>query len=276
VLASGSRDAWRNSHTGDRNLNCQEIQTLIHGYVDGELELTKSLDIDQHLQECEACAHACANLRALQAAIKDRALYFQPSSSLQKRIRSSLRKASNAGPTIPVYPWRLLAVAASVALVFIAGWALQRVLSPHSEEPFLTRELLASHIRSQMLPGHQVDIASSNQHVVKPWFDGKLDFSPAVKDFADQGFPLVGGRLDYLENRQVAVLVYKRREHVINVFIWPSVPGSDAAPAKLTRQGYHFLHWTQSGMNWWAVSNLNEGELQDFVGLLERALGAGP
>ena len=257
-------------------MNCQEIQTLIHGYVDGELELTKSLDIDQHLQECEACAHACADLQTLRTAIKDRAPYFQAPSSLQKRVQSSLRKASNAGPIIPVYPWRLLAVAASVALVFSAGWALQRVLSPHSEEPFLTRELLASHIRSQMLPGHQVDIASSNQHVVKPWFDGKLDFSPAVKDFADQGFPLVGGRLDYLDNRQVAVLVYKRREHLINLFIWPAPPGAEAAPLRMTRQGYHLVHWTQAGTNCWAVSNLNETELQDFVGLVQHALGAGP
>jgi anti-sigma factor RsiW len=276
VPDSGFRNAWRNLPTRDRNLNCQETQTLIHGYVDGELELTKSLDIDQHLHECEACAQACADLRALRTAIRDGAPYFQAPPTLRKRIQSSLRKTSNVRPITPVYLWRALAIAACVAFVFIAGWALQRALSPRSDEPFLTRELLASHIRSQMLPGHQVDIASSNQHVVKPWFDGKLDFSPAVKDFTEQGFPLVGGRLDYLDNRQVAALIYKRREHIINLFVWPRAPGSNATPPRLTRQGYHLIHWTQAGMNWWAVSNLNETESQEFVDLVQHALGAGP
>jgi anti-sigma factor RsiW len=121
-----------------------------------------------------------------------------------------------------------------------------------------------------MLPGHQVDIPSSNQHVVKPWFDGKLDFSPTVKDFTEHGFPLIGGRLDYLDNRPVAVLVYKRREHVINLFVWPSVPGQEVPSGALTRQGYDLVHWTQSGMSYWAVSNLNERELQDFVHLVRQ------
>jgi anti-sigma factor RsiW len=246
-------------------LDCQGTQQLIHGYADGELDLMKSVEIGQHLQECPACAQAYADLQVLRTSIKEGAPYFQVPPNLQKRIQSSIRKETNAAVLRPVYPWRLLAVAAALALVFITGWGLLRVLSSHSDPPFLARELLASHIRSQMLPAHQVDIESSNQHVVKPWFEGKLDFSPAVKDFTDQGFPLVGGRLDYLDNRQVAALVYKRRQHLINLFIWPSTPGSGVIPGSLTRQGYHLVHWTQSGMNYWAVSNLNESELQDFV-----------
>jgi anti-sigma factor RsiW len=250
-------------------LNCELTRQLIHGYVDGELELTKSVEIDQHLQECPNCAHAYADLQALRTMIKDGAPYFHVPSSLQKRIQSSVRKASKAAPYTAVYPWRLLAVAAA-ALLLLAGWGLLRIASPNSDRPLLTQELLASHIRSQMLPGHRVDVDSSNQHVVKPWFEGKLDFSPTVKDLTDQGFPLVGGRLDYLDNRPVAALVYKRREHVINLFIWPSTPGSETATGALTRQGYHLVHWTQSGMNCWAVSNLNEGELQDFVRLVQQ------
>jgi anti-sigma factor RsiW len=249
-------------------LNCQETQQLIHGYVDGELGLTKILEIDQHLQECAACAQAYTDLQAVRTAIKDGAPYFQAPPNLQKRIRLYVQKASKPGHATPLGPWRLLAIAASLALVLIGGWGLVRVLSPRSDEPFVTRELLASHIRSQMLPEHRFDIASSNQHVVKPWFEGKLDFSPAVKDLTTRGFRLAGGRLDYLDNRPVAALVYYRREHLINLFIWPSAPGSEAAPGTLTRQGYQLIHWTQASMNYWAVSNLNEAELQEFVRLI--------
>jgi anti-sigma factor RsiW len=250
-------------------LNCQETQKLIHGYEDGELELTKNLEMDQHLQECPACAQGYADLKAVRAAIKENAPYYPTPLSLQKRIQLSVRSASRAGPPASRRPWPWFAVAAAAAILLIVGWSLFRG-SVRSDEPFVVRELLASQVRSQMLPGHQVDIASSNQHVVKPWFDGKLDFSPAVKDFAEQGFPLVGGRLDYLDNRQVAALVYKRRQHLINLFVWPSTPDSETAPGALSRQGYHLVHWTQAGMNYWAVSNLNEAELNDFARLVQQ------
>jgi anti-sigma factor RsiW len=269
VAGNGFRAFWWGLRTGDRSLNCQVTQQLIHPYVDGELDLMNCVEIDQHLQECPACAQAYADLQALRTAIKDGAPYFHVPPNLQKRLQASLPEPTSSPGNMPVYPWRWLAAAAAVALILITGWGLLRTVSRDSDPPFLTRELLASHIRSQMLPGHRVDVESSNQHVVKPWFEGKLDFSPVVKDFSEQGFPLVGGRLDYLDNRQVAALVYKRREHVINLFIWPATPGSEEGSEKLTRQGYHFIHWTQAGMNFWAVSNLNEGELGDFVRLVQ-------
>jgi anti-sigma factor RsiW len=250
-------------------LNCQEAQKLIHGYADGELELTKNLEIDQHLQECPACAEGYAGLQGVRTAIKENAHYYTTPPDLQNRIQASVRRASQSRAPVSLRPWPWFAVAAAAACLLIGGWGLFRWLV-RADEPFLVRELLASHIRSQMLPGHQIDIPSSNQHVVKPWFDGKLDFSPAVKDFTEQGFPLIGGRLDYLDNRPVAVLVYKRREHIINLFVWPSVTSSEAATGALTRQGYHLVHWAQSGMSYWAVSNLNESELQDFLHLVQQ------
>jgi anti-sigma factor RsiW len=149
-----------------------------------------------------------------------------------------------------------------------AGWGLSRVLLPRPDDAFLTRELVAGHVRSQMLPSHRFDVASSDPHTVKPWFEGKLDFSPPVKDLAGQGFPLIGGRLDYLHNRPVAALLYQRRKHSINLFLWPSSPGDEVAPATATQQGFRMIRWMKSGMTFWAVSDLNMGELQEFVRLI--------
>lgn len=250
-------------------MNCREIQTLIHGYVDGELDLMKSLEIEQHLQKCAECAQAHASLQAIRAAIKNSDLYSRTPPDLAKGVRSSVRKANRANRTLRVRPGPLLAVAASLALIMAAGWGLARVLPARPDDTFLTRELVASHVRSQMLPSHRLDVESSDAHTVKPWFEGKLDFSPPVKDLAGQGFPLVGGRLDYLHNRPVAALVYQRRKHSINLFIWPTSPGDEAAPTKATRQGFHMTRWTGSRMTFWAVSDLNEGELQEFVRLIQ-------
>jgi anti-sigma factor RsiW len=139
-----------------------------------------------------------------------------------------------------------------------------------SNDAILTQELVASHVRSQMLPSHRFDVESTDAHTVKPWFEGKLDFAPPVKDLTNQGFPLVGGRLDYLHNRPVAALVYQCRKHLINLFVWPSSPGDEAAPPTATRQGFHLIRWTQSGMTFWAISDLNERELQEFANLIQR------
>jgi anti-sigma factor RsiW len=128
-------------------------------------------------------------------------------------------------------------------------------------------EVLASHVRSAQLESHLVDIPSSDRHTVKPWFSGKLDFSPPIKDLAAESFPLVGGRLDYLGNRSVAVLVYRRHKHVIDLFIRPAVAGSSPTIRRQHRSGYNILAWTQDAMSFWAISDLNEKELTDFVEL---------
>jgi anti-sigma factor RsiW len=250
-------------------LKCPETQALIHGYVDGELDLMKCLEIEQHLEACPACAQAHASLQAVRAAVQNSSLYFQTPPGLAKRVQSSLRGASHAHRTQGVIPRRLLAVAASLALVTAGGWGLLRALPGRSADEFLTQELVASHVRSQMLPSHQFDVASSDAHTVKPWFEGKLDFSPPVKDLVAEGFPLVGGRLDYLHGRAVAALLYQRRKHSINLFIWPSSPSDEGAPKTVTRQGFHILQWTGSGMTFCAVSDLTEGELQEFVLLIQ-------
>jgi anti-sigma factor RsiW len=234
--------------------------------VDGELDLMKNLEIDQHLQDCSACATAHAKLQALRSAIKEGAPYFQAPSGLQNRICSSVYKARTAEPTTLVRPPRWLAIAASLLGVLIAGWGLVYIVTGRaarvdSDERFV----LASYVRSEMLPAHRLDVESSNQHTVKPWFVGKIDFAPLVPDLTEQGFPLIGGRLDYLDNKKVAVLVYQRRQHIIDLFVWPSAAGAEATARAQALQGYHLLHWSQAGMTYWAVSDLNPTELQEFV-----------
>ena len=247
-------------------MNCTDIQVAIHGYIDGELDPLRNLEIEQHLQRCAVCSQSYKADQALQTAVKTGAQYFPASADLRKRIQTSVRQVGKSQRTLPVMPWRWLAVAASVIFVVILAWAL--IPRGFDAEQLVAQEVVSSHVRSLMV-AHLADVKSSDQHTVKPWFTGKLDFSPPVKDLSKEGFPLVGGRLDYLENRPVAALVYQRRNHVINLIIWPSSHDTHVKTKALARQGYHLVHWSQSGMMYWAISDLNDTELQEFVRLVQ-------
>jgi anti-sigma factor RsiW len=250
-------------------LNCQDTQILLHAYVDGELDLVKNLEVEKHLQECSACAQAHAEIQALRAAVKSGAPYYDAPRELVGSIRESLRPAGRPRSTsFPFRSWRWLPVAASLAFAALVGYGLGILVAPRSDL-VLTQELVASHVRSQMSGHKAVDVDSSDLHTVKPWFDGRVDFSPTVPDLVDKGFALVGGRLDYLDNKAVAVLVYQRRKHLIDLFIWRSDAAEDAlGPTKLSRQGFTLLSWNHGGMTYWAVSNLNENELGEFADLV--------
>lgn len=246
-------------------MTCDELQTLLHGYVDGELDLVRHLDIERHLADCPRCAGACKRLQALQAALKGESFHYKPPPALRRRIDNALRDVDDARPSRR-RPWGLLALAAS-ALIVLGIWAVLRAGLPVENDRGV-RELVASHVRSLMLDEHLYDVKSSDKHTVKPWFLGKVDFSPFVGDFAADGFPLAGGRLDYIEDRPVTALVYHRRKHVINLFVWPTLRSADAEPRALTRQGYQMLHWSRGGMTYWAVSDLNAVELRAFADLV--------
>ena len=252
-------------------MTCQETQALLDGYVDGELDVVRSVEVERHLQDCQACAHVYKNHHALRSALQGGDLYVRPPVRLHKRVRAAVRPAHRAETHARVWPWRGLSAAASLAAVALLVWSLVPLLTGPSVNNRVTQDLIAGHVRS-LMASHLTDIASSDQHTVKPWFEGKLDFSPPVTDLADQGFPLVGGRLEYLDNRPVAVLVYRHQQHVINLFLWPATPGGAAGVQTITRQGYQLLHWTQAGLSYWAVSNLNVGELQAFVQGVQQAI----
>ncbi len=247
-------------------MHCQEIKQLLNAHVDGELDLVKSLEIEEHLGQCPVCEQAHEDLLAVRACITGAELHFRAPPELAERVRSALGNQKGS-PTRRRLPGQL-ALAASLLIAALGGWAIGRYLPANTAASSLEEQLLASHVRSQMLPGHRFDVESSDQHTVKPWFEGKLDFAPPVYDPAAQGFPLVGGRLDYVDHHAVAVLAYQRRQHFINLYIWPSEPSTATASSLSTRQGFHFLSWTQDGMTYWAVSDLNESELEQFAKLI--------
>jgi anti-sigma factor RsiW len=273
-------------------MNCEEATKLMDGYLDGELDLITSQTIEQHLRECHKCDQAYKTHGSLIRAIGNATPYFKAPAALRERIQSSLREEIAEGPTRNVVrdsqvlfrrkqpelrtivwgtPWNWLGLAAAIVFAAIIALNLVPRLQRPGADQFLATQLIASHVRS-LMANHLTDVASSDQHTVKPWLDAKLDFAPAVVDLSSEGFPLIGGRLDYLDNRPVAALIYQRRKHFINLFVWPAAPDAARTPKTITRQGYQLLHWVDSDFNYWAVSDVNEKDLQGFKQLFEEQI----
>jgi anti-sigma factor RsiW len=273
---------------------CDDNARLLHGYLDGELDLVRSLEIEEHLKTCPDCAQELWNQQTLRKAFRSSSLYDRAPAGLADRIRGSIAREGAAAPApvasgsdmypedhpeakkgpIPILTpkraaWNWLAVAAAVLLMFMVSWRIMPGLGGRGNSDLLTQEIVSSHIRS-LQPDHLFDVKSTDQHTVKPWFNGKLDFSPSVRDLAEDGYPLVGGRLDYLDHRAVAALVYQRRQHFINVFVWPEGKGTGEALRMKSVHGYNMIPWEANGMYYCAVSDLNSGELQQFTELLRK------
>lgn len=249
-------------------MECKEAQVLIQAHLDRELDLVRTLEVERHLQDCPHCWKTERNYQALRSALNTSGLRFEPSADFQKRIRASIRQESRDTVRHPWLSWNWLGAGAALAVVALIVWSTLPGLKIPSEEDSLSKEIAANHVRSLMVD-HLTDVGSSDQHTVKPWFNGKLDFSPSVADLASHGFPLIGGRLDYLGNRSVAALVYQRRQHMINLYEWPLSGQADRVEKVLTQRGYNLVHWCRSGMVYWAVSDLNQKELREFVELIQ-------
>lgn len=202
--------------------------------------------------------------------MKKHATYYRAPAQLEARIKAALPQEAKQRKRWLRWTWnpRWLNVGAAFASVFAVAWTITLYFSVPSADELLADDVISSHVRSLMV-NHLADVASSDQHTVKPWFNGKLDFSPTVTDFTAQGFPLVGGRLDYLDRRPVAALVYRHRLHLINVYEWPAAGEEPAAMRTLSRQGYHLVHWAQGDMAYWVVSDLDARELMNLVSIVQ-------
>ena len=257
-------------------MNCEEARSLLPAYGDGELDLPHALALERHLDGCPACAAILRQQRALSQAIRS-VPYHRAPDTLRARLRAQL-PLETAAPAATIAPppavaspsqprrrrdWSRWAMPIAASLALAVG--LNVMLSTQRADGVLRDELVAGHVRS-LQAEHLSDVASSDQHTVKPWFSGKLDYSPPVRDLAQQDFPLLGGRLDYIEHRQVAALIYHHRKHTINLYIWPGKDG-DEAPTSHDSEGYTLVHWCREGMEYWAVSDLNAEELRHFADL---------
>ena len=262
-------------------MNCEETLKVMNAYLDGELDPFTNQAIEQHLAGCAQCEKAYQVDRALVGAIGNLP-YHQAPLELRQRIRTALHQEISQQPvgnepanqsvmsdrverkSRPIsISWNWLALAAAIVLAAILVSNLGSRFRAPGADQILATELISGHVRS-LMANHLTDVASSDQHTVKPWLDTKLDFAPAVADLGSEGFPLVGGRLDYVNKRSVAALVYQRRKHFINLFVWPAATDTAGSAKTITQQGYQLLHWVDGGFNYWAVSDVNEKDLQEF------------
>jgi anti-sigma factor RsiW len=235
---------------------CPDQELLLNAYIDDELDAANTARLDAHLAGCNSCRDELERLRAAHHLVSLEGVRHRMPDALHSRIMEALaseRKAipprrSRASWWAPAFGG---AIAASVAMA---------VILPLQQQARLDDELIAGHVRSLQVQ-HLVDVQTSNEHVVKPWFNGKIDFSPPVPELAAQGFPLAGGRLDYLNGRTVPAIVYKRRLHSINLFVWPSSDGRDRSVQK---DGFSIDEWSERGLRYAAVSDISPGDLDQF------------
>jgi len=236
---------------------CPDKEILLHGLLDGELDAANTAAIEGHLKTCPGCGEAFRGLQALSARIASPGVPYPAPDTLRRRIEA-MAAAPEPKPRRlrAAAPWALSGGFAALAASFAVMLSLPNTAA-------LEDQLIASHVRST-LEQHLVDVETSDRHTVKPWFNGRVDFAPPVVDLADQGFPLVGGRLDYIDGKVVAALVYRRNKHVVNLFVWKTQPGvASPAPAG-PHAGYSVVHWREKGLEFWAVSDVEGRDLEAF------------
>lgn len=244
----------------------KDIIELLPAYLDQELGMSDTLAVERHLKGCAECQQEYEEQRGISAQLKKNATHFTASPQLAQRIKAALPKETSPSSRFKNWDFNWLNLGAMMASLLAVIWGAGLYLTLPSPQERLMEELISSHVRSLQVD-HLSDVASSDKHTVKPWFNGKLNFSPPVIDLVSEGFALEGGRLDYLDGRTVAVLVYRHNQHPINLYVWPKA-GQDVALQIQTHQGYHLLNWVADGMEYWAVSDLAANELEHFVSTL--------
>jgi len=253
-------------------MNCDDSRVYLPAYLDDELGVAESLLVQKHLSHCKNCRRAQDQRQALRTALRNPDLVAHPSADFSKHLQATVRQAAKGEARLQRPSWletmrfesfRWIPAAIVLVLTTALGGLFVMSRMRTSQDQLMASAVLAGHIRS-LQANHLVDVPSSDRHTVKPWFQGKLDFSPPVPDLSELGWTLIGGRLDYLEGRPVAALIYKRRMHNINVFLWPNHGSADEVIRQEDSQGYQILHWNGAETTYWVVSDLNGAELLEF------------
>jgi anti-sigma factor RsiW len=253
--------------TGATEMTCNEARTLLHALIDGELDASHAREVEAHLGGCAACTAELAAYRQMRETIAAKDLRYATPPLLRKRIEASLGKAQ---PALPTRRALLRGFAMGSAVSAIAATGLVAIVLRDDDQQRIEAEIVSAHLRS-LQAGHLTDVVSTDQHTVKPWFNGKLDVSPPVIDLTAQGFTLIGGRLDYVDARAIGAVVYKRRAHIINLFV-AQTTSTVHRPARIENlQGFNIRHWSDRGLNYWAVSDLGADELAEFGEKFEAA-----
>ena len=240
---------------------CVDQELLLGGLVDGELDAANTALAEAHVARCESCREELERLQATRNLLRSDGVRHSAPDRLASRIAALPElqpKAANDNRLLRwLGPGAVGAIAAALAMVTVL---------PSNTQTLVDQELVSSHVRS-LQPGHLTDVQTTNQHIVKPWFNGRIDFSPPVPELADQGFPLAGGRLDSVNGKTVAAIVYHRRLHTVNLFVWPA---KDAADRSFVKDGFAVNEWSRNGLRFAAVSDVPAVELQQFHKLFEQ------
>jgi anti-sigma factor RsiW len=250
-------------------MTCDEAEILLHALIDGELDAGHAREVEEHIANCPSCAAQLRAYREMSKAVAGADLRYAAPPGLRRRIEASLPQTK-----MPNRRAVLRGFAMGSAASAIAATGLVAIILRSDDEARIQSEVVSAHLRS-LQAGHLTDVLSTDQHTVKPWFNGKIDVAPPVVDLTAQGFTLIGGRLDYVDTRPIGAIVYKRRSHVINLFVAQTASTERRAAKIEALQGFNIRHWSERGLNYWAVSDLARDELAEFGEKFENAMRSG-
>jgi anti-sigma factor RsiW len=252
-------------------MTCDEAEILLHALIDGELDAGHAREVEDHIAGCPRCAAQLAAWREMSTAVTGAGLRYTAPASLRQKLEAALPLPQTQAPSRRAV---LRGFAMGSAVSAIAASGIVAVVLRGDDEQRILSEVVSAHLRS-LQAGHLTDVVSTDQHTVKPWFNGKLDVAPPVVDLTAQGFTLIGGRLDYVDTRPIGAVVYRRRSHVINLFVAQTASTERRAAKTETIQGFNIRRWSERGLNYWAVSDIAADELGDFGEKFETAIKSG-